>query len=151
MPEATESLGGVRRFVREQLKLRPTGDPEVDLRLGAVGVAGLLGWVSIVAVLLGLVTGLPVEHQGIVLSTTLVAAGGHAVLGLLPWSRLLATSRGRLLLNLWAGALIAGVLGLVLTAGGRSRLDLLFFLVLPWLATLEQGRQRAAWLSAAGA
>jgi two-component sensor histidine kinase len=142
--------GGDRRsLVVDRLVLRATGDPDVDLRLGSVGVAALLGWVSIGAVLLGLATGLPVRHQDLVLATTVAAAVGHAALGLLPWSRLLGTRRGRLLLDLWAGALVAGVVGLVLTAGGASRLDLLFFLVVPWLATLQEGRRRVAWLAAA--
>ncbi len=148
-PAAVPALRSWRRLAVERLALRGTGDPDVDLRLGSVGVAALLGWVSIVAVLLGLATGLPVEHETLVLATTLGAAVGHAALGLLPWSQLLGTRRGRLLLDLWAGALVAGVVGLVLTAGGASRLDLLFFLVVPWLATLQEGRRRVGWLVAA--
>lgn len=148
---AAQPFGRIRGFVTARARLTATGDPDVDLRLGAVGVAALLGWVSISAVLLGLATGLPVRNQEVVLLTTLLAGAGHAGLGLLPWPGILATRRGRVLLNLWAGALIAGVVGLVLTAGGQSRLDLLFVLVLPWLATLEQGRERVAWLVAAAA
>lgn len=143
--------GRLRAFLRARLVLRGTGDPEVDLLLGAVGVAALLGWVSIAAVLLGLATGLPVEHHDVVLATTIAGAAGHAALGLLPWPRLLATPRGRQLLALWQAALIAGIVGLVLTAGGASRLDLLFFLAAPWLASVEQGWRRAAWLAAAAA
>jgi len=141
---------GRRRWLLARLSLRETGAPDVDLRLGSVGVAALLGWVSILAVLLGLASGLPVRHQGLVLATTLAAAVGHAALGLLPWRRILATRRGRTLLDVWAAALIAGVVGLVLTAGGAARLDLLFFLVVPWLATLQEGRRRLAWLAASG-
>ncbi len=151
MPASGGTSGRLRDFVRARLVLRGTGDPEVDLLLGAVGVAALLGWVSIAAVLLGLATGLPVEHPEVVLATTAIAAIGHAGLGLLPWPRLLATPRGRQLLALWQAALIAGTVGLVLTAGGSSRLDLLFFLAAPWLASVEQGWRRAAWLALAAA
>lgn len=134
-----------------RLTLQGTGDPEIDLRLEAVGVAAMLGWISIAAVLFGLATGLQVDNRDTVLWTTVAGAAGHAALGLLPWARLLPTRRGRVLLELWAAALIAGTVGLVLTAGGQSRMDLLFMLVLPWLATLQQGRERVAWLAAAAA
>lgn len=131
--------------------LRPgrAGGERFDPLIEAVRAAALLGWLSIVAVLVGLAIGLPVAHDEVVLATTLAAAVGHGGLGLLPWERLLPTPRGRLLLNLWSAALIAGVCGLVLTAGGASRLDLLFFLVVPFLAIVHRGRPLALWLLAA--
>lgn len=125
-----------------------TGAPAL---LEAVRAAALLGWLSIAAVLVGLATDLPVAHEEVVLATTAAAAAGHAGLGLLPWARLLPTPRGRLLLNAWSAALIAGVCGLVLTAGGPSRLDLLFFLVVPFLAIVHDGRPLLLWLTAAAA
>lgn len=125
--------------------------PDAPALLEAVRAAALLGWLSVAAVLVGLATGLPVAHDEVVLGTTLVAAVGHAGLGLLPWARLLPTPRGRLLLNLWSAALVAGVCGLVLTAGGLSRLDLLFFLVVPFLAIVHHGRPLVLWLTAAAA
>jgi len=129
----------------------PAGDGGTPALLEAVRAAAMLGWLSIVAVLVGLATGLPVAHDEVVLGTTVAAAIGHAGLGLLPWARLLPTPRGRLLLNAWSAALIAGVCGLVLTAGGASRLDLLFFLVVPFLAIVHDGRPLALWLTAATA
>ena len=140
--------------VRDALRLlRPGGaaDEHHDPLIEAVRAAALLGWLSIVAVLVGLAIGLPVAHDEVVLATTLAAAIGHGGLGLLPWARLLPTPRGRLLLNAWSAALIAGVCGLVLTAGGESRLDLLFFLVVPFLAIVHRGRPLALWLLAAAA
>jgi two-component sensor histidine kinase len=131
--------------------LRAPDGPDAPALLEAVRAAALLGWLSVVAVLVGLATGLPVAHDELVLGTTVVAAVGHAGLGLLPWARLLPTARGRLLLNLWSAALVAGVCGLVLTAGGSSRLDLLFFLVVPFLAMIHHGRPLAVWLTAAAA
>jgi two-component sensor histidine kinase len=138
------------------MRLAPTprqapDGPDAPALLEAVHAAALLGWLSVLAVLVGLATGLPVAHDEVVLGTTVLAAIGHAGLGLLPWARLLPTPRGRLLLNLWSAALIAGVCGLVLTAGGSSRLDLLFFLVVPFLAMVHHGRALALWLGAAAA
>jgi two-component sensor histidine kinase len=115
----------------------------------AVRAAALLGWLSVVAVLVGILVGLPVQHQGVVLVTTAIGAVGHASLGLLPWRRLLPTRLGRLLLNLWSAALLGGVCGLVITAGGASRLDLLFFLVVPFLAMIHDGRRLALWMTVA--
>ncbi|MGX6449961.1 histidine kinase dimerization/phosphoacceptor domain -containing protein, partial [Patulibacter sp. S7RM1-6] len=86
-----------------------------------------------------------------VLAATVAGAAAHASLGLLPWPRLLPTRRGRMLLNLWSGALVAGVCGLVLTAGGASRMDLVFFLVVPFLAMVHEGRALGLWLLVAAA
>jgi two-component sensor histidine kinase len=140
------AFGGLRAAARD-----PSGIAGAPALLEAVRAAAMLGWLSIVAVLVGLAIGLPVDHEEVVLATTLAAAAGHAGLGLLPWARLLPTPRGRLLLNAWSAALIAGVCGLVLTAGGASRLDLLFFLVVPFLAIVHDGRPLVLWLTAATA
>jgi two-component sensor histidine kinase len=115
----------------------------------AVRAAALLGWLSVAAVLVGIVVGLPVRHESVVLVTTALGAAGHAALGLLPWSRILPTRRGRLLLDAWSVALLGGTAGLVVTAGGASRLDLLFFLVVSFLAMVHEGWRLVAWLSAA--
>jgi two-component sensor histidine kinase len=128
---------------------RAPDEPDAPALLEAVRAAALLGWLSVVAVLVGLAIGLPVAHDELVLATTIAAAIGHAGLGLLPWARLLPTPRGRLLLNAWSAALVAGVCGLVLTAGGSSRLDLLFFLVVPFLTMVHRGRPLVLWLGAA--
>lgn len=146
--------GGVGPRLRDALGLLLPAAPDTtqaDPLIEAVRAAALLGWLSILAVLVGLAVGLPVAHDEVVLATTLVAAVGHGGLGLLPWARLLPTARGRMLLNAWSAALIAGVCGLVLTAGGASRLDLLFFLVVPFLAIVHRGRPLALWLLAAAA
>jgi two-component sensor histidine kinase len=130
---------------------RTPEEPDAPALLEAVRAAALLGWLSVLAVLVGLAIGLPVAHDELVLATTIAAAVGHAGLGLLPWARLLPTARGRLLLNAWSAALVAGVCGLVLTAGGASRLDLLFFLVVAFLTMVHRGRPLVLWLAAAAA
>ncbi|MDO9408466.1 sensor histidine kinase [Patulibacter sp.] len=127
----------------------PRGDGSSYALIEAVRAAALLGWLSVVAVLVGIAVGLPVRHESVVLVTTALGAAGHAALGLLPWARILPTRRGRLLLDLWSVALLGGVAGLVVTAGGASRLDLLFFLVVPFLAMVHEGRLLVPWLTAA--
>jgi two-component sensor histidine kinase len=127
------------------------GDSSSDALIEAVRAAALLGWLSVIAVLVGIAVGLPVQHQSLVLITTALGAAGHAALGLLPWARILPTRRGRLLLDLWSVALLGGVGGLVVTAGGASRLDLLFFLVVPFLAMVHEGRRLVPWLVATAA
>ena len=69
MPLVLSLRGRVRSFFVPRLTLQDTGDPEVDWRLAAVGVAAVLGWISISAVLLGLATGLPVSNREIVTVT----------------------------------------------------------------------------------
>jgi two-component sensor histidine kinase len=66
-----------------------------------------------------------------------------------PWRRWLAARRGQLLLDLWTAALIGFVLLLVLLAGARANLDLLLFLILPFIATVQAGKRRGLWLGAA--
>ncbi|MSW52591.1 MAG: hypothetical protein F2817_17105, partial [Actinobacteria bacterium] len=127
------------------------GDGSSYALIEAVRAAALLGWLSVVAVLVGIAVGLPVRHESVVLVTTALGAAGHAALGLLPWARILPTRRGRLLLDLWSVALLGGVAGLVVTAGGASRLDLLFFLVVPFLAMVHEGRRLVPWLAATAA
>jgi two-component sensor histidine kinase len=134
------------------VRVAATGDdPAADALIEAVRAAALLGWLSIVAVLVGIAVGLPVQHESVVLITTALGAAGHAALGLLPWARILPTRRGRLLLDAWSAALLGGVGGLVVTAGGAARLDLLFFLVVPFLAMVHEGRRLVPWLAAAAA
>lgn len=48
----------------------PQGDPSSDALIEAVRAAALLGWLSIVAVLVGIAVGLPVQHESVVLVTT---------------------------------------------------------------------------------
>lgn len=128
----------------------PADDPALREALRA---GGLLGWASLAAVVVALVAGVPIREAGFVADATAVAAAAHATMVRLPWRTLLPTPRGRLLLDLWAAGVLLAVTGLVLTAGGRSRLDLLLLLVVPFLATSHDdgGRALGLWLAAAAA
>lgn len=125
--------------------------PDADALLEGVGAARLLGWASIVAVLCGVAAGLDVRNAPAIVVLTVAGAVGHAAFSSLPWERLLAGPRGRLLLDLWSGGLLVAVCGLVLVAGARSRLDLLLFPVLPFLAITHDGPWLWRWLASATA
>lgn len=124
-------------------------DSGADVRLAALRAGWWLGWLSIGAVLAGLALELPVRHPTALLALTALAALGNAAAMAVPWQRWLTASRGRLLLDLWSAALLLFVGALVAVAGGRADLDLLLFLVLPFLATVHRGARRAVWLAAA--
>jgi two-component sensor histidine kinase len=111
----------------------------------------LLGWTSVAAVVLALLVGVPIEDSALVWALTGVAAVAHLVVARLPWATLLPTPRGRLLIDLWAGGVLGSVCGLVLIAGGQSRLDLLLLLVVPFLAISNDDNPRAlaAWMAVA--
>lgn len=124
-------------------------EAELQFRWAALRAGFWLGWLSIVAVLVALALDLPARHRTGVLALTLAAAVGNAVVMVIPWRRWLGDARGRLLLDLWTAGLIGFVTLLVLLAGGRADLDLLFFLVLPFIATAQAGWRRPLWLAAA--
>ena len=51
--------------------------------------------------------------------------------------------------DLWAGSLLVFVAALIVLAGAQARFDLLFFLVLPFIAVTHEGARLALWLAAA--
>src|SRR5439155_22800083 len=75
----------------------------------------------------------------------LAAAAGNTVAMVIPWRELLGTRRGRVLLDLWCGGLIAFVAMLVVTGG--SSFSLLLFLAAPFIAVVQIGWRRAFWLA----
>lgn len=116
------------------------------LRAGTV-----LGWTSVAAVVLALLVGVPISDATLVAVLTGMAAVAHLVMARLPWATLLPTPRGRLLIDLWAGGVLVSVCGLVLIAGGESRLDLVLLLVVPFLAISNDDNPRAlaVWMALA--
>jgi two-component sensor histidine kinase len=141
-------LGGVSR---PRLGLRGAGvgeedaSLEVGFRLAAVQVGYWLGWASIVAVLAGLALDVAVQHRWLLVGSTLAAAAGNTVAIVIPWREWLATRRGRFLLDLWCGGLIAFVALLVVNGG--SNFALLLFLVVPFIAVVQIGWRRGFWLA----
>jgi two-component sensor histidine kinase len=124
-------------------------DAEREVRLAALRAGWWLGWLSIAAVLAGLALDLPARHRPALIALTIAAAAAHAGVMLIPWQGWLTAARGRALLDLWSGGLIAFVVTLVAVAGARANLDLLLFLVVPFLATVHSGTRRGLWLATA--
>jgi two-component sensor histidine kinase len=126
---------------------RPEDDTAVELgfRFAAVQVGYWLGWASIAVVIGGLALDVGVRHRSLVVAATLTAAAANTFAMVIPWRTWLATRRGRLLLDLWCGGLIAFVV--VLVAGGNSSFALLLFLTVPFIAVVQVGWRRGFWLA----
>jgi two-component sensor histidine kinase len=117
---------------------------ELGFRFGALQVGFWLGWASIVVVLVGLVVDVSAQHRSLLIGATLAAAAGNTIAMVIPWREWLAARRGRILLDLWCGGLIAFVALLVVEAG--SNFALLLFLAVPFIAVVQIGRRRGFWL-----
>jgi two-component sensor histidine kinase len=117
---------------------------ELGFRFAAVQVGFWLGWASIVVVLGGLALDVNAQHRWLLITATLAAAAGNTVAMVIPWREWLATRRGRVLLDLWCGGLIAFVALLVVEAG--SNFALLLFLAVPFIAVVQIGWRRGLWL-----
>jgi two-component sensor histidine kinase len=119
---------------------------ELGFRFAALEVGYWLGWASIVVVLAGLAFNVGAQHRGLLIVSTLAAAAGNTTAMVIPWRAWLATRRGRLLLDLWCGGLIAFVALLVISGG--SNFSLLLFLAVPFIAVVQIGWRRGFWLAA---
>lgn len=117
---------------------------ELGFRFAALQLGYWLGWASIVVVLVGLALDGTVPHRWLLVGATLAAAAGNTVAMVIPWREWLATRRGRVLLDLWCGGLIAFVALLVAVAG--SNFALLLFLAVPFIAVVQIGWRRGFWL-----
>ncbi|MDP9284404.1 MAG: sensor histidine kinase [Actinomycetota bacterium] len=118
---------------------------ELGLRFAAVQVGYWLGWASIAVVLVGLALDVGARHRWLLVGLTLAAAAGNTVAMVVPWREWLATRRGRVLLDLWCGGLIAFVALLVVNGG--SNFALLLFLAVPFIAVVQIGWRRGVWLA----
>jgi len=136
---------------RPRLALRPASPErsdagiELGFRFAAVQVGYWLGWASIVVVLAGLAFDVGAQHRWLLVGLTLAAAAGNTVAMVIPWREWLASRRGRVLLDLWCGGLIAFVALLVVNGG--SNFALLLFLVVPFIAVVQIGWRRGFWLA----
>src|SRR6266446_816313 len=118
---------------------------ELSFRFAAVQVGYWLGWASIVVVLAGLALDVGARHRWLLVGATLAAAAGNTVAMVIPWRDWLGTRRGRILLDLWCGGLIAYVASLVVSGG--SNFSLLLFLAAPFIAVVHLGWRRGFWLA----
>jgi two-component sensor histidine kinase len=121
------------------------GGVELGFRFAAVQVGYWLGWASIVVVLGGLALDVSAKHRWLLVGSTLAAAAGNTIAMVIPWRDWLGTRRGRVLLDLWCGGLIAFV-ALLVVAGG-SNFSLLLFLAVPFIAVVQAGWRRGFWLA----
>ena len=133
------------------LRGREAGDASVELgfRFAAVQVGYWLGWAAIAVVLAGLAFDIGARDRWLLVAATLVAAAANTVAMLIPWRAWLETRRGRLLLDVWCGGLIAFVA--LLVTGGSSTFTLLLFLVVPFIAVVQAGWRRGFWLAVSAA
>jgi two-component sensor histidine kinase len=139
---------GILRRLHAALRTKPATDGDATLELGfrsiAVQVGVLLGWASIVAVLAGLALDVGARHRWLLIGLTLGAAAANTVAMIVPWHTWLTARRGRILLDLWCGGLIAFVALLVVNGG--SNFALLLFLAVPFIAVVQSGWRRGFWL-----
>ena len=118
---------------------------ELEFRSRALQFGSWLGWLSIVAVLAGLALGAGSKHRWFLLALTLSATFGNGAATIVPWREWLKIRRGRLLLDLWSGALIGFVVLLVFIGG--QNFALLLFLAIPFIAVVQVGWRRGFWLA----
>jgi two-component sensor histidine kinase len=151
LPSRPLSFLGVENVKRPRIALREyaivegQAGRELGFRYGAVQVGYWLGWASILVVLAGLALDVGAQHRWLLVGATLAAAAGNTVAMVIPWREWLATYRGRLVLDLWCGGLIAFVALLVVNGG--SNFSLLLFLAAPFIAVVQIGWRRGFWLA----
>jgi two-component sensor histidine kinase len=126
-------------------------DPEVDLafRARALELGFWLGWLAIAAVLSGVAFDIGLRQRWLVVGLTVAAAACNAVAMFVPWRQWLEDRRGRLLVDLWSGALVGFVATLVFTGG--PNFALLLFLTVPFIAVVQSGWRRGFWLTVSAA
>lgn len=141
---ADYALDMARPFLATQ-----TSSAELDVRLAALRAGVWLGWLSVAAVLSGLLLNLPARHRAVLLVLTVAAAVAHGVVVSVPRRWWIIERRGERMLAVWSVGLLGLTSVLVLLAGAHANLDLLLFLILPFLATVHAGVRRVAWLTGA--
>lgn len=129
--------------------LAPDAAALQTFRLRMVRLAILLGWASVAVVFAGSVLPRPplrpVPSQQAVWILAGAAAVANGVLALLPWDRLVGRRPGEAVLTVWGTALVLLVAALTFLEGGwTSDSYLLYFLVLPFVATTEGRRRQIA-------
>ncbi len=129
--------------------LAPQTDPLQTFRVRMVRLAIVLGWASVAVVVAGsLLPGSPFRtavSQEAVWILAGAAAVANGLLARLPWDRLVGRAPGEAVLTVWATALVLLVATLVFLEGGwTSDSYLLYFLVLPFVATTENRRRQLA-------
>jgi two-component sensor histidine kinase len=147
--------GLVSSFLTDAIAARPRAAVDRDqtheaaFRSAAVQVGYRVGFASIVVVLAGLAVDGGVRHRGPLAVLTVAAAAANTAATVVPWRDWLVARRGRALLDLWCGGLVAYVALLVVE--GSSNFALLLFLTVPFIAVVQVGWRRGFWLAASAA
>lgn len=127
---------------------RAAPDVDAEVRLAAVRAGVWLGWLSVAALIGALALGLSARQREVLLGLVLAAAIANALVYAVPREWWTTARRGERMLDLWSAGLLSLVALLVMVGGGRSDLDLLLFLVLPFLATVRRDPRRTIWILA---
>lgn len=125
-------------------------DPEREFRWAALQAGFWLGWLSLAALLAAVLFGSAEQPRVLLLPLILAAGLANAVMMAVPWRGWLDAPRGQFVLDLWSAGVIAFAALLVVLTGAGADLDLLFFLVIPFVASVHSGWRRSVWLAAAG-
>ncbi|MGH8902979.1 MAG: sensor histidine kinase [Egibacteraceae bacterium] len=128
--------------------LAPDAAALQTFRLRMVRLAILLGWASVAVVVAGSLLPRPPLRPAFSLAIWILtgaAAAANGALALLPWERLVGRRPGEAVLTVWGIALVLLVAALTFLEGGwTSDSYLLYFLVLPFVATTEGRRRQVA-------
>jgi two-component sensor histidine kinase len=125
-------------------------DYDREFRLAALQAGFWLGWLSIAALFTALLLDRAGGHRLALVGLISSAAAANAVMMALPWRRWLAARRGQVVVDLWTAGLVGFASALLVVGGRGSDFDLLFFLVLPFVASVQNGWRRPVWVGAAG-
>ena len=124
-------------------------DVDVGFRSSALRVGSWLGCALVVFVAAALLFDGSVKERWLVAGLTAAVAVADALAMRVPWQEWLSTRRGRVLLDIWSGGLLAFVATLVVAGG--SNFALLLFLAVPFIAVVQVGWRRGIWLVASAA
>jgi hypothetical protein len=124
-------------------------DPDREFRWAALQAGFWLGWLSIAALLAALLFDRAGQHRLLLLAFIAAAGLANGLMMVVPWRGWLTASQGQVVLDLWSAGLIAFASLLVVLGGARADFELLFFLVLPFLASVQSGWRRPTWVAAA--
>lgn len=124
---------------------RPEGQAPI-IRADPWSVGPWLGWLTIAAVLVAVLTDRAGEHRTAVVALMTAGAVANTATLLLPAEhRTVASSTGRVLMDVWCGAVLGFGATLVVVGGPSSDFDWVFVLSIPFIAMAHRGWRRVVW------
>lgn len=123
-------------------------DPPISIRADPWSLGPWLGWLSILAVFVAVATDRAGPHPQAIVALVTVGASLNAGVLLVPARfRTYDEALGRMMLDAWCGGVISFASILVIVGGAASDFDWLFMLVMPFIASAQQGWRRSLWLT----